>query len=93
MIRKLVKVVLALAVIAPVSADAASAEPWIAVRTGLKCSVCHVNRTGGGGRNDFGSAWAQTTLPIKTYPIRSRRLNDWAAIGFDLRAVGSAALS
>jgi hypothetical protein len=85
MIRKLVKVVLALAVIAPVSADAASAEPWIAVRTGLKCSVCHVNRTGGGGRNDFGSAWA--------YPIRSRRLNDWAAIGFDLRAVGSAALS
>jgi hypothetical protein len=70
------------------------AEPWIAVRTGQKCSVCHVNRTGGGGRNDFGNAWAQTTLPIKTLqPVRSRRLNDWASIGFDARAVWTAALS
>jgi hypothetical protein len=93
MIRNLPKLVLALAVIAPMWISTAGAEPYIAVRTGLKCSACHVNRTGGGGRNDFGAAWAQTMLPIKTYPVRSRRLNDWAAIGFDLRAVGSVALS
>lgn len=69
--------------------DFASAEPYIAVRTGLKCSACHVNRTGGGGRNDFGSLWAQTSLPIKSQPVRNRRLNDWASIGFDFRGVGS----
>jgi hypothetical protein len=70
------------------------AEPYLAVRTGLKCSACHVNRTGGGARNDFGAAWAQTTLPIKTMmPVRSRRLNDWASIGFNARTVGSVLVS
>ena len=73
--------------------NTAAAEPYLAVRTGLKCSACHVNRTGGGGRNDFGSIWAQTTLPVKAFPVRNRRLNDWAAIGFDFRSVGSAVLS
>lgn len=69
--------------------EVASAEPYLAVRTGLKCSACHVNRTGGGGRNDFGSLWAQTSLPIKSQPVRNRKLNDWASIGFDFRGVGS----
>ena len=61
-------------------------EPYLAIRTGLKCSQCHVNRTGGGGRNAFGNVWAQTELPIKTYDVRSRNLADWVAIGFDVRA-------
>lgn len=63
------------------------AEPYLALRTGLKCSQCHVNRTGGGGRNAFGSAWAQTMLPMRTSAVRSRSLNDWISIGADLRAL------
>ncbi len=68
-------------------------EPYLALRTGLKCSQCHVNRSGGGGRNDFGSAWAQTSLPIRTEGFRSRSLNDWVAIGLDLRMLASGAVS
>ncbi len=68
-------------------------EPYLALRTGLKCSQCHVNRTGGGGRNDFGSAWAQTVLPMRTVGIRSRALNDWISIGLDLRVLGSGTVS
>jgi hypothetical protein len=66
-----------------------AAEPYLAVRTGLKCAQCHVNRTGGGGRNAFGSAWAQTQLPMRTTAFRNRSLNDWVAIGVDLRTLGT----
>lgn len=65
---------------------AAAEEPYLAIRTGLKCSQCHVNRSGGGGRNAFGSAWAQTQLPARTLAVRSRGLNDWVSVGFDVRA-------
>lgn len=68
-------------------------EPYLALRTGLKCAQCHVNRTGGGGRNDFGSAWAQTVLPMRTVGIRNRALNDWVSIGLDLRVLGTGTVS
>ncbi|UCD24629.1 MAG: hypothetical protein JSW51_01550 [Gemmatimonadota bacterium] len=68
-------------------------EPYLALRTGLKCSTCHVNRSGGGGRNDFGNAWAQTQLPARTAEVRSRALNDWVALGFDLRVFAATAVS
>ncbi len=72
-----------------VTPSEATAEPYLAVRTGLKCASCHVNRTGGGGRNAFGNVWAQTQLPVKSLPVRQRGLNDWLSIGLDLRALGS----
>ena len=47
------------------SATEALAEPAFAVRTGYRCSQCHVNRTGGGMRTAFGSVYTQTTLPMR----------------------------
>jgi hypothetical protein len=68
-----------------VPAAPARAEPWIAVRTGLKCSACHVNRSGGGARNDFGSVYAQTRLTWAPGEVRSRRLSGFLFIGLDFR--------
>lgn len=68
-------------------------EPYLAIRTGLKCSACHVNRTGGGGRNVFGANWGQTVLPMNPAQLRNRALTDWLSIGFDVRALGSAYVS
>ncbi len=70
----------------------ASAEPWIAIKTGLKCSACHVNRSGGGARNDFGSVYAQTRLTWAPGEVRSRALTDFLFVGFDFRLKASGTL-
>lgn len=70
----------------------ASTEPWIAIKTGLKCSACHVNRSGGGARNDFGSVYAQTLLTWAPGEVRSRALTDFLFVGFDFRLKASGTL-
>jgi hypothetical protein len=67
----------------------AFAEPYLAVRYGLKCTTCHVNPTGGGLRSDFGDVFAQTRLPA--HPIRgdwglwTGEVTKWLRLGGDLR--------
>lgn len=72
--------------------EAAANEPYLSVRTGFACSVCHTNHTGGGKRNDFGSLYAQTRLPMRILSgegqgaFLSPRLSDLISIGADIRA-------
>jgi len=72
-----------------VVAAPAAAEPYLALRTGLKCSSCHTNLTGGGNRNAFGGIYAQTQLPMKPGTVVSRNLTDFLQFGADLRVEGS----
>jgi hypothetical protein len=67
----------------------AHAEPYFAVQTGLKCSGCHVNPTGGGMRNAFGEVWGQTVLPAKHLDTGEPwvgELGRYFAVGGNLRA-------
>jgi hypothetical protein len=67
----------------------ALAEPYLAVRYGLKCTTCHVNPTGGGLRSDFGDVFLQTQLPA--HPVRGNwglwtgEVTKWLRVGGDLR--------
>lgn len=67
----------------------AGAEPYLATRMGLKCSVCHVNPTGGGLRTDFGDIFAQTQLPAKRvhpeWGLWTGHVLSWLRVGGDLR--------
>jgi hypothetical protein len=54
-----------LSVFAAFCAVVAHAEPYMAVRTGFKCSQCHLNQTGGGGRTEYGQAYTEYKLLMK----------------------------
>jgi hypothetical protein len=73
--------------------NTATAEPYLAVHSGLQCATCHVNQTGGGMRNSFGTLWGQTTLPARTIQPNGSPWNgefgQYVAVGADLRAGGS----
>jgi hypothetical protein len=65
------------------------AEPYLAVQTGLKCSQCHVNPTGGGLRAVYGDVYAQTLMPathLDSGPdLWTGDISKYLRIGGDLR--------
>lgn len=72
--------------------DSLHALPRFAVRTGSKCQSCHVNPTGGGMRNFFGStSYGREALPIPTWQEEfaldefSTQLTDFISYGLDFR--------
>lgn len=70
---------------------AAMAEPYLAVKTGLKCGMCHVNPIGGGMRNNFGNIYGHSTLPVETSDFTASdmgKVNDFLNIGGNLRYNG-----
>jgi hypothetical protein len=63
-----------------------SAEPRFALRQGVACSHCHVNRTGGGMRTAYGNAFAQTGLGTwDAFGIVNPRAGDSIAVGANVR--------
>ncbi len=64
---KISATVFALACILSAGVTQLSALPKFASRVGAKCQACHVNPTGAGMRNTFGSTYGREELPVHTY--------------------------
>ncbi|KQY88506.1 hypothetical protein [Pelomonas sp. Root1444] len=84
-LRLLIGFVLALAL-----SPAAQAEPYLAIRYGLKCVACHVNPTGGGLRNAVGNSFAQNSIAANPLPNalqgwNGALLDDRLRLGGDFR--------
>jgi hypothetical protein len=79
-------------------ASAAGAEPYLAVREGMRCSACHVNMNGGGMRSDLVTMHARDVLHYPSFlgtfsnppDFFSGEINKYLALGGDLRASNTA---
>jgi hypothetical protein len=70
----------------------ARAEPYLAVESGLQCSSCHVNPTGGGKRTPLGMLYARNQIAANTVPADGKvdkpwtgDVAKWFAVGADFR--------
>ena len=79
----------ALAPVVCLAAQAAYAEPYLAVQQGLKCAVCHVNPTGGGMRTVYGDLYAQNNMPATKIDTGADnwigQIGSFIRVGGDLR--------
>ncbi|HET6267364.1 MAG TPA: hypothetical protein VFG11_06565 [Acidobacteriota bacterium] len=66
----------------------ASAEPYIAMREGFRCSVCHANHTGGGKRTRMGSAYGVQDLPWIKVDLKEKNIPLFWSVKEDLLSVG-----
>ena len=67
-----------------------NAEPYIAVMSGMQCTSCHTNQTGGGKRTLMGNAYAQNALSARRgEKFWDGKVMDFLAIGGNLRASGT----
>lgn len=70
------------------TAGTANAEPYLAVQKGMQCGSCHSHPAGGGKRNVYGNAYAQTELATRRIgngDLWTGEVNDWISIGANLR--------
>ena len=65
------------------------AEPYIAVREGLKCSACHSNITGGGKRTPMGAGYGAIDLPWKPADLQSQKIPHYFSLIDDLLSIGA----
>ncbi len=67
----------------------ARAEPVLAARTGLGCASCHINRTGGGGRNAYGAGYGAMSLPwtklAPAHGLFDGQIHERVRVGLDAR--------
>jgi hypothetical protein len=70
------------------------AEPYLAVREGLKCSSCHENSMGGGKRTRFGAGFGAQDLPWHKVDLQANKIpfywsivNDLISLGGDFRVL------
>jgi hypothetical protein len=71
-----------------IAAHPTMAEPYLAVQTGFKCGVCHVNPTGGGLRTPTGDAFAQSIMAmehLETPDNWAGQIGSYLRTGGDLR--------
>jgi hypothetical protein len=83
---------LAAGVLLAMVAARAGAEPYLAVRTGAKCSDCHTNLDGGGKRTSFAHIHSHDILhDLRILPLPkgveafNGEINQYVSIGGDLR--------
>lgn len=63
------------------------AEPYLAIKSGLRCSSCHISPTGGGMRNSFGQEFGRSLAASdRQLSGISSELNKSFSIGGDFRA-------
>lgn len=64
------------------------AEPYLALRSNLQCSACHINPLGGGARNSFGAYYGSQVLPATvgdTSGMDAGQISEFFRVGGDLR--------